>query len=235
MTTRSERWTGFRDRQRDDIAKALIAAVSKAQGRQLNVTDVFELAGISRKTFYKYFDTLGAALVYTRDQLQREMTALAIDSVTDAPNGRERFLGMLSHFATVGRQNPELIRLVNYFDYTLAREPLGPAEDPGQGEPAYGAVETAQAFREGQSDGSIRSDLDSATNIFAAGNSIMGLVQRSQLVARPRDTELAQAPIDLVIDVWRHHLAPASGNRSRPRHASAAKERALPRRTEAAD
>lgn len=216
MDARSERWTGFRDQQRDDIAKAVIAAVANADGDPLNVTEVVELAGISRKTFYKYFDTLSAALVYTQDQVQRQMTALASDSVADAPNGRERFLGMLSYFATVGRENPELIRFVNYFDYTFRRGGLRPALAPGQGEQGYGAEEIGLAFRDGQSDGSVRPDLDFATNVFAAGNSIMGLVQRSQVVGRPDDPELTQTSIDLIVDVWRRHLTPAPDAKTRP-------------------
>jgi AcrR family transcriptional regulator len=222
MTTRNERWSGFRDQQRDDIAKAVITAVSSAHGDPLNVTEVVELAGISRKTFYKYFDTLSAALVYAQAQVQRQMTALAVDSVEDAQNGRERLLGMLSYFATVGRQNPELIRFVNYFDYTFRREGLGPTRAPGEGEQAYGAAEIAQAFRDGQSDGSVRPELDPATNVFAIGNSIIGLVQRSQVVGRPDDPHLTQASIDLLVGVWRQHLAPAQGVASRSRRARAA-------------
>ncbi|OPX12474.1 TetR/AcrR family transcriptional regulator [Mycobacterium sp. AT1] len=219
MDARSERWTGFRDQQRDDIAKAVIAAVANAHGDPLNVTEVVELAGISRKTFYKYFDTLSAALMYTQDQVQRQMTTLASDSVTDAPNGRERFLGMLSYFATVGRQNPELIRFVNYFDYTFRRAGLGPT----QGEQGYGAEEIGMAFRDGQSDGSVRPELDFATNVFAAGNSIIGLVQRSQVVGRPDDPELIQASIDLIVDVWRRHLTPAPDTKTRPQRTRAGK------------
>ena len=209
MATRSERWTGFRDQQRDDIAKAVLTAVSNADGQRLNVTEVVELAGISRKTFYKYFDTLSAALVFTQEQVQRQMTALAEDSVTEAPNGRERFLGMLSYFATVGRQNPELIRFVNYFDYTFRGEGLDSDEHPPGGHQNYGAAQIAAAFRDGQSDGSIGATLDFATTIFAAGNSIIGLVQRSQIVSRPGDAELTQTAIDLLVEVWRQHLAPA--------------------------
>jgi AcrR family transcriptional regulator len=221
MDARSERWTPFRDQQRDDIAKAVIAAVANAHGDPLNVTEVVELAGISRKTFYKYFDTLSAALVYTQGQVQRQMTVLASASVEGAPNGRERFLGMLSYFATVGRQNPELIRFVNYFDYTFRREGLGAAAATGQGEQGYGAEEIAMAFRDGQSDGSVRTELDFATNVFAAGNSIMGLVQRSQVVGRPDDPELIQASIDLVVDVWRRHLTPTPDATTRPRRTRA--------------
>jgi AcrR family transcriptional regulator len=225
MNTRSERWTGFRDRQRDDIAKAVIAAVSNAHGEPLNVTEVVELAGISRKTFYKYFDTLGAALVHTQAHVQLQMTTLANDSVRGAANGREQFLGMLSYFATVGRQNPELIRFVNYFDYTFRCEGLGPAENGRHGGPVYGAVEIEQAFQVGQSDGSIRRDVDSATTIFATGNSIVGLVQRSQVIGRPDDPELTQASIDLLVDVWRQHLTPAPDNRSKRSLTPSAKTR----------
>ncbi|CAN5707217.1 hypothetical protein BH11ACT6_BH11ACT6_17610 [soil metagenome] len=208
MTARTERWTGFRDQQRDDIAKAVIAAVSNAHGEPLNVTEVVEVAGISRKTFYKYFDTLSAALVYTQGQVQQQLTALATESAQDAPNGRERFLGMLSYFATVGRQNPDLIRFVNYFDYTFRGEGLGSQSHDAPHSQTYGAAEIAQAFRDGQADGSIGADLAFATNIVAAGNSIIGLTQRFQVVGRPGDHELNQASIDLLVDVWRKHLTP---------------------------
>lgn len=217
MATRSERWMGFRDQQRDDIAKAVIAAVSNAHGDPLNVTEVVELAGISRKTFYKYFDTLSAALVYTQNQVQRQMTALAGDSVRNASNGRERFLGMLSYFATVGRQNPDLIRFVNYVDYTFRREGLGEDQGPDHDGQAYGGDEIAQAFRDGQIDGSIRQNLDPTTNVVAAANSIIGLVQRFQIVGRPGHPEPTQASIDLLVDVWRKHLTPVPTPVSRKR------------------
>jgi AcrR family transcriptional regulator len=223
MTTRNERWTGFRDQQRDEIAKAVIAAVANTHGEPLNVTEVVNLAGISRKTFYKYFDTLSTALVYAQGLVQREMTTLAIDSVSDAPNGRERFLGMMYYFANVGRQHPELIRFVNYFDYTFRHEGLGPVQGtrhPGQ---AYASDEIAQSFRDGQSDGSICRDLESATSIFAAGNSIMGLVQRSQIIGRHGDPELTRASIDLLVEVWREHLTPAGRTRKAARRSKADK------------
>lgn len=224
MATRNERWTGFRDQQRDDIAKAVIAAVSNAHGEPLNVTEVVELAGISRKTFYKYFDSLSAALVYTQAQVQRQMTALAHESVADVSTGREQFLGMLSYFATVGRQNPELIRFVNYFDYTFRGEGLSASQHPTSKEQAYGATEIAQAFMAGQADGSIRQELDPAVTIFAAGNSIIGLVQRFQAVGRHAHSELTQASIDLLVDVWRRQLAPATptSHRRSPRAATKA-------------
>ena len=209
MTTRTDRWDEFRDQQRNDIVKAVIAAVANADGEALNVTEVVDVAGISRKTFYKYFESLSAALLYAQDQVQQQITALAGDSVAAGANGRERFLGMLSYVATVSRQNPELIRFTNYFDHTFRGEGLSAGRRLQRDEQADdGGEAIAEAFRDGQADGSIRPELDSATNIFATGNSIIGLVQRFQVVGRRDDPELMQASIDLLVDVWRDHLTP---------------------------
>ncbi|WP_405181042.1 TetR/AcrR family transcriptional regulator [Nocardia sp. NBC_01377] len=214
MTDRSERWTRFRDRQREDIANAVIAAVSNSREEPLNVTEVVDLAGISRKTFYKYFDSLPPALVYTRSQVRRGLTEHAEAAVADAPNGRERFLGLLADLVSVANRSPDLIRFINYFDHTFRGKEQQHNQHEQETYIAADSENVTQAFLTGQADGSIRTDLDPSTNVFVIGNSIIGLVQRFEVATHADNPDLMQSSIDLLVDVWRRHLAPGPGERS---------------------
>ncbi|CAO5226642.1 hypothetical protein FAGKG844_1060003 [Frankia sp. AgKG'84/4] len=64
-------WDEFRQSQRELIADAVIRAASQAPGVPIDVTLVASTAGMSRKTFYKYFDSLGDAVLFTQTAVLR--------------------------------------------------------------------------------------------------------------------------------------------------------------------
>ncbi|PAK25669.1 hypothetical protein CJD44_14930 [Streptomyces sp. alain-838] len=202
----------MRERQRDDIASAIITAVCRGTSELVTVTEIVDTAGISRKTFYKYFASLGEAMAYTQQRVVREISRHADRGEGRAENGRERFLRALENVSVVAAEHPDLIRFVSYFDYTFRERGLDARESHD-----YELVnrelrrQMAETLVTGQDDGSVRTGIDRDMVITAAGNALMGLVQRLTMINRAGSGPAgASGPalVALELDVWRTYLTP---------------------------
>ncbi|UGQ11702.1 hypothetical protein LO772_33875 [Yinghuangia sp. ASG 101] len=128
----------------------------------------------------------------------------------DGLNGPDSlFAGFRALSDLVGEQ-PELIRFLGYFDCTFRRRGLTPEQRAELGEPHQMVVLPVELLRQGQRDGSVRTDADATTAAVAVGNAAFGILQRLQATdeyTTGRD-EAAQRLFDLEPDVWRGYLSP---------------------------
>ncbi|HWH26175.1 MAG TPA: TetR/AcrR family transcriptional regulator [Pseudolysinimonas sp.] len=211
QTAPTDRWDAFRAQQRDDIATAIIEAVAAGSTEQLSVSNLVDRAGISRKTFYKYFDDVGAALVYTHERVLRHMGENWPVTTGDRANHREMVLEMLANIELAARRSPHDFAYLAFFDFVAAgrtRSGDEAAFDNLMRAQQQGIIDT---FISGQAEGSIRLDLDPETTIWAISNATFGLVQRSLVIGLHGEFsgELSAA-MKLVIQSWRELLTPKS-------------------------
>lgn len=201
-------WDVFRDQQRAEVAEAVIALVAETDA-PVTIAEIADRAGMSRRTFYKHFPTLGAAMVHThRVVVHRLLTGTEHARNADL-NGLERLIAGCRSLFDVGKESPELIRFLSYFDFAFRRHGLGP-----EPRAEFGALYAGQLLlpiellREGQHDGSIRTDIDARTTAIALGNATMGVLQRLQIMdeyTNGRD-ETAQQLFGLELAAWRAYL-----------------------------
>ncbi len=212
MTTavnESDRWDEFRTSQREDFADSIIAAVSDPAAGALSVTDVVRRAGTSRKTFYKYFDSLTAATIYTQRSVIRRIGEHASATVPATDLGRERLLSILRDQSTVATESPALFRFLAYFDYTFRYTGMGRDEEYAFDAAMRAlAAEATDLFRAGQADGSIRADLDPELTVEAMAGAMIGLVQRYlAITSSTPNPQLVLELADLEVSAWRSYLS----------------------------
>lgn len=216
METQAEsrkHWDVFRDQQRAEVAQAVIALVAETDA-PITIAEIADRAGMSRRTFYKHFPTLGAAMVHTHRVVIARILTYTEHPRHDDLNGLDRLIAGFQSLFDATQENPELIRFLSYFDFTFRRHGLTPEQRSEFGELYAGQLLLPiDLLHEGQRDGSIRPDLDARITAIAIGNATIGVLQRLQIMdeyTNGRD-ETAQRLLDLELDAWRSYLA-------RPRH-----------------
>jgi AcrR family transcriptional regulator len=194
----------FREQQRADIANALIELVSTSGFAAVNVSDLVRVVGMSRKTFYKYFPSIEAALTYTQKMV---LTGMRPEPETRQGSGRSRFISQLRRITDFTLAHPEQMIFLSFFDFAV-KEYI-PAAD----REAYDAFTVHQvddslsAFAQGQRDGSIDSDLPALETTLASTNAVFGLAQRcvnSPMISK--DARLIARLIDAELDAWEAFL-----------------------------
>lgn len=208
--TPSKRWSPLRDQQRSAVVSAVLAMVSR--GDAVTIADLADLAGMSRPTFYKYFPTLGAALLHTHRVVLREMETHLSETMPDSTvPALERLLSVFDTSFEYTRSHLDVLRFFSFFDFTFRRFGLTEEE---HGELARIVQEsgdpTRDLFIEGQLDGSIDPQLPIEATVMAMSGSLLGLSQRLLIQDEYSDNDdaRARAAHQQLIKAWRVQLHP---------------------------
>ena len=201
-------YESFRQAQRRQIAEHLIHTVATSGLISTNVTEVTKAAGISRKTFYKYFPSIQSALTYAQ-VVAIEGEGPRVGNLPEHASGLDDFMEIVENVAHSGLRQPERIRFISFFDAAIKHFQIDPVERE-----IYDSSLQARMsylftpFVRGQADGSIRPDLNLEVTATTCINSVMGLLQRicniPDLYNRP---EFAKAVMDTEIALWRERLS----------------------------
>ncbi|MEU8240966.1 TetR/AcrR family transcriptional regulator [Actinoplanes missouriensis] len=205
----ADSWEPFRDAQKGAIAAVLIELVNE-QDNAVTIAQIADRAGVSRPTFYKYFPTLGAAMLFAHRQVTEEIFrhGMAMQTTAENADGLTRFLDGMRTLASFAEARPDLVRFTNYFDYAFRRHGLTESESRSLLEAeSQLAVITRTSFENGQRDGSIRRDLDVDQTVEVMGMSMLGLVQRVLVTGSPSGMAVAQQ-FATALDAWRRYLSP---------------------------
>ncbi|UUU28469.1 TetR/AcrR family transcriptional regulator [Streptomyces sp. CA-210063] len=210
----NESWERFRDTQRAGIVAAIIELVNE-QDSVITIAQIADRAGVSRPTFYKYFPTLGAAMLHVHRQVIDTIAEHGRQSPAEEDlDGRTQVLQRMATFASLASVRPDLIRFSSYFDYTFRRHGLTDDELRALHEREAFLMEIArESFRKGQQDGSIRPELDIPQTVEVIGESILGLAQRALVTAdgpSAREIDIEQH-LAMALDAWRAYLTPQNG------------------------
>jgi AcrR family transcriptional regulator len=211
------RWVKLREQQRASVVEAVLGLVSEGK-TQLTVADLAERAGMSRPTFYKYFPTVGAAILHTERALLEQMEQFVAARESRDKNARERLLERFELTFDYTCAHPAIVRFFTFFDFTFERFGLAEAERAEQrqisgaaGSPYY------QLFRAGQQDGSIDPALPTDATYLALISSLVGTRQRLLIEAEWTTgvDERARRAHATLVDVWRQALRPRGEDASR--------------------
>lgn len=205
-------WESFREEQRNHIALAMISSVSDPLLEALTVSDIAARAGMSRKTFYKYFDSLQAATSYTYGMILKTITRGALETISPNWSGLDKFLHILEQLAHTGTTNPHWIRFISYFDHSTS----GLQESEQESVQELTSLlfsDFAEQFERGQLDGSIRADLAVKGTVLAISTAVIAVLQRCILL-QPRtfSGQSSAQIIELELRVWRSYLQSGENN-----------------------
>jgi AcrR family transcriptional regulator len=201
-------WDVFRDQQRAEVAHAVIALVAETDA-PVTISDIADRAGMSRRTFYKHFPTLGAAMVHTHRTVIDRILGPAEHAQDKGLNGLDRLIAGCHALFAVSREQPELIRFLSYFDFTFRRHGLTDEQRAEFGKLyADRVLLPIELLHQGRRDGSIRTDIDADAAAIALGNAVMGVLQRLQIMDEytSGQDETAANLFGLEIEAWRTYL-----------------------------
>lgn len=206
----SQRWIDLGEQQRAAVARAAVDLV--AEGHiPLKVADLAVAAGITRPTFYKYFPTLGSAVLHTARMLLHELDAYIAPRLPKKANARELLLARFALSFTYARSHPEMTRFFSYYDFSFRESGLSRDEDAERGAISHVAGGPfLELFKAGQAEGSIDPALPTDATYLALVTSMTGTGQRL-LIETAWTTgadRRARAVHQTMIDIWREALSP---------------------------
>lgn len=208
--TLSQRWIDLAEQQRSAVAAAAVELVAAGQ-IPLKVADLADRAGITRPTFYKYFPTLGSAVLFTVRTLLTDLDAYVTPRAPRAANGREQLLARFALSFEYARAHPEMTRFFSYYDFSFREQGLSCDEDAERGAISDGAGDPfLTLFKAGQRDGSIDPDLPTDVTYLALVTSMTGTGQRL-LIENSWTTGSDRRAVgvhEALVEVWRTALTP---------------------------
>lgn len=211
-------WERVRLRQQDRMRDAILQLVSEP-GSPLTIANVCARADVSRPTFYKYFPTLGAAMLHVFTWVMDELAEDTQLPDTAGLTGLEIYLARARSAFNASCSRPELTRFISYLDYTFRATGMTLAESAAIEAIALRAKDReTQIVRAGQLDGSIRTDLTANDIVATVGSSLLGLRQRIQITDafRADGAALGRKVYDIELSAWHGFLAtPGSTERNK--------------------
>jgi AcrR family transcriptional regulator len=213
VRTPSQRWIDLAERQRHAVTTAAVELVA-AGTIPLKVAELADRAGITRPTFYKYFPTLGSAVLLTARTLLADLDAYVEPRMPKNTNGREKLLTRFELSFEYARSHPEMTRFFSYYDFSFREQGLSGDEDAERGAISHGAGDPFLAlFKDGQNDGSIDPSLPTDVTYLALVTSMTGTGQRLLIeTSWTTGSDRRAAGVHrAMIDVWRKALSPAQG------------------------
>lgn len=203
--TDAESLDAFRERQRADIANALIELVGRSGFAAVNVSDLVRVVGMSRKTFYKYFPSIEAALTFTQKMV---LTGMRTEPEPGQQPGLSRFIGQLRRITDFTLHHPERMVFLSFFDFAVKEYISAADREAYDAFTVHQVDDSLSAFVQGQRDGSIDPGLSALETTLASTNAIFGLAQRcvnSPMISK--DPRLIVRLIDAELQAWEGLLA----------------------------
>jgi AcrR family transcriptional regulator len=209
----SQRWIQLGEQQQAAVAQAAVNLVSEGK-IPLKVADLATRAGITRPTFYKYFPTLGSAVLHTARTLLGELDAYVTPRLPKGANAREQLLARFDLSFAFSRAHPEMTRFFSYYDFSFREAGLSDEEDAERSAISHIAGNPFfQLFKAGQDEGSIDPSLRADVTYLALVTSMTGTGQRL-IIENSWTTgsdRRAKGVHQALVAMWRQALTPREG------------------------
>lgn len=124
----TENWhINVKNKNREDIITAAKELFVKQSFLTVNIKQICGLAGISRVTFYKHFQTMNELVFEVQIEILKDMTEFVRRAPSAGMNGKEMLASMLKVWIDYASEHPGYIRFILMFDlhydaYDLSEE-----------------------------------------------------------------------------------------------------------------
>lgn len=206
----TENWhTHLKNKNRDDLIAAAKELFIRESFLKVNVKDICSLAGISRVTFYKHFQTIDELVFEVQVEILENMTGYITQAPAAGMSGKQMLVSMLNAWIEYAAAYPGYIRFILLFD--LHYEAYESASGLKAQYEAFIGREKEQHFlldtlETGIKDASLQPDpepLETAHFIFT---SMMALLQKMSMSTRggektnPQEIRIARRFAEMLVE-----------------------------------
>ncbi|MCK9893495.1 TetR/AcrR family transcriptional regulator [Frankia sp. AgB32] len=126
---------------------------------------------MSRKTFYKYFDSLGEAVISAQSMALRSLSIAHPNGPTGTPLDQ-----VITQLRWVAQMPPDHVQVINMVDFSMRSLGVDPEQQKGfLGEFGAGWKAFINVVHAGQRDGTIRADIEPHILAENLGRAVLGI------------------------------------------------------------
>ncbi|WP_151737592.1 TetR/AcrR family transcriptional regulator ['Paenibacillus yunnanensis' Narsing Rao et al. 2020] len=181
----TENWhQNLKSRNRGELISAAKELCMKQSFLNVNIKEVCGLAGVSRVTFYKHFQSMDELVLEVQMELLENMTEAVQSAADTAGSGRDKLLAMLKAWTEYARLHPEYIKFILLFD--LHYEAYRTKPELSERYDAFVSGNKEHHFltgviEAGVADGSLKTELEAPGTARFIFTAMMGMLQKFSL------------------------------------------------------
>lgn len=200
----------MRAKNREEIISAARALFLQHDFLNVGIKDICSKAGVSRVTFYKYFDSINDLALEVQIHVMTEMMNFINEHFDGRGTGIQKLENMLHAWLEFVRRYPNHMKYIGFFDhYYRDRYPSRELTERYRQyvQQERNGLKLAELIREGIADGTIRDDLDDKQLSAAIFETMISLFQRmssiGEMIKQEHGVELediARTMFDMIIN-----------------------------------
>lgn len=204
-----------KSKNREEIVRAGKSLLFERTLLNVSVKDVCELAGVSRVTYYKHFNSLDELIFEVQMDVLQEMTQYIQSGDVPESSGKARVEHMLYAWVEYAQKYKDQMKYIIFFDlyyeaYQSNEELKRKYEDFVREERSNHCL--GIAIRAGIEDGSLRGSLDPVKTGHYIFQTMMGLLQRMSITtAVPEDVEFYSEITNSVVKMVMNSIEARNG------------------------
>jgi len=199
------------NKNREEIIQAGKDLFLKNNFHNIKITDICSLAGVSRVTFYKYFNTMDELIFEVQMSILQSMMQFIKDRSNFTVNGRESLKTVLYAWIDFAKEHKEEMKFIVSFDLYYSTYDLNEelklkyksftTED-------YNQSLLKSALDKGIKDGSLRDNINPSKTGMYIYQTVMGLLQRMSYtqISFEYETvtfdEIAEEVVEIIIKLY---------------------------------
>lgn len=182
----TENWhLNLKNKNREDIIAAAKELFMKQSFLTVNIKEICSLAGVSRVTFYKHFQTMHELVFEVQIEILEGMALYVQKAPSAGMNGKEMLASMLQAWTDYASQHPGYIRFILLFDLHYEAYDSG-KELRAQYEQFIGRKKERhfllEALETGAKDGTLKPDAEPVKTAQFIFTSMMAFLQKMSLM-----------------------------------------------------
>ncbi|MEK5237373.1 TetR/AcrR family transcriptional regulator [Paenibacillus sp. FSL L8-0470] len=184
----TENWhQNLRNKNREELIAAAKELFMKQSFLKVNIKDVCRVAGVSRVTYYKHFQSIDELIFEVQMEILQSMTQFVGRAASAEMNGKQMLASMLEAWIDYASQHPEYIKFILLFD--LHYEAYDSSDELKVQYNNFVNREKERHFLMdaldiGFKDGSLKSDTEPLKTAHFIFMSMMGLLQKMSLIPK---------------------------------------------------
>ncbi|MBP1964971.1 TetR/AcrR family transcriptional regulator [Paenibacillus aceris] len=169
----------FRVKIKEEILEATKELILEKGITGVTIMDISKKVGVSRVTFYKYYNSIHEITFDIQIQILSEMNEQSLTNESKGKTGAERFEDLLSIFARGFKTHRDNIRFLAIFDHAYEKQyPSPELKQKYKEKIALLKLPFIQVLQSGLEDGSLKANQPAERLALMISQALIGLMQR---------------------------------------------------------